>query len=76
MQAHNKTPRRFGCLLCTHCYLSGGEYGYSEVTPGGPGTFECEKGHFDLEPHNMDTETIVNTLNTHIDCPDYKERPQ
>jgi hypothetical protein len=37
------------CLQCEHCDVDLGSYGYSKLTPGGPGSIECYRGHFDFE---------------------------
>ncbi len=34
------------CLWCRHFWMSFGEEGYSEVTPGCCGSIDCMKGHF------------------------------
>lgn len=34
------------CVACVHFELDLGETGYSEVTPGGPGYVECNRGHY------------------------------
>ena len=34
------------CVICEHWQFSGGEPGYSEMTPGSDATMGCAKGHW------------------------------
>lgn len=34
------------CIFCRHWEFSGGERGYSEVTPGADATMGCARGHW------------------------------
>ena len=38
------------CLQCRHCMVNLGSVAYSDLTPGGPGSFECARGRFAGEP--------------------------
>ena len=37
------------CLTCKHCEIDFGSPGYSEMTPGEPGQWDCKKGKWTLD---------------------------
>ena len=62
----------YQCLDCEHCYISGGDWSYSEYTPGGPGMWECYKKHFDLEAGAIEAKSVKAALLKGSKCKDFK----
>lgn len=61
------------CLFCEHFYLSTGEPGYSDMTPGSDMTIRCLKGYWDVDNYEDTTETYRQKLLTAKTCKDYKQ---
>ena len=60
------------CIGCVHCWIDLGDAGYSEMTPGYPGSIRCTKGHYDYGAReDPDVEQVMRQAR---DCPDFKER--
>jgi hypothetical protein len=60
------------CLDCKHCYLSAGYRGYSELTPGEPITFRCDKGHWEFEEYLEDKGKLKSKLLMAETCKDHE----
>ncbi|HEX6215282.1 MAG TPA: hypothetical protein VFZ38_10710 [Vicinamibacterales bacterium] len=62
------------CVFCRHWSFYGGDYGYSELTPGSDSEMDCQKGkwgrNFRLKDliGEDDFRRIIMTAKT---CPDY-----
>ena len=64
------------CVFCKHWYFSGGERGYSEMTPGTDASMTCLKGHYDkkdIRLLEMTTEDFRAAIEIAITCKDYLE---
>jgi hypothetical protein len=60
------------CLCCKHLRIDFGSRGYSEMTPGDPPSFDCNKGHYlekDRWPENFD-----NMIELAKTCKDFEHR--
>jgi len=61
------------CLECRFCDLDLGEHGYSEMTPGGPGSFHCAKGHFSYSGDEFfGTEKAWKQIQVATTCADFQ----
>ena len=59
------------CLRCKHIYISMGEPGYSEYTPGFPASFSCTKGHWYVDDDNVyNGKTLEEKLMSFKGCKD------
>jgi hypothetical protein len=56
------------CLTCKHCYIKAEEQGYSDMTPGSPGSWNCFKGVWDMSTYDADKEAILKTLTIGEKC--------
>ena len=68
LDARSFTPL---CLWCEHFYLSVGEQGYSDLTPGSDFYMDCQKSHWKYELHNSE-EHYRECLLAAIGCADYR----
>ncbi len=63
------------CLHCKHCYLEMETPGYSEYTPGDPGSWECRKQHWAEGKYDQlpfDAKTVLAAITMAPDCPDFE----
>ena len=64
------------CLYCKHFYLTTGEPGYSEMTPGSDFDMSCDRRHWEFAPHDQSQEEFKRTLETGLTCKDFtKAKP-
>jgi uncharacterized Fe-S radical SAM superfamily protein PflX len=62
------------CVFCQNWYFSGGEPGYSEMTPGSNASMGCTKGHYGrwFKLSTLDGEDAFRSIIQKAEtCPDY-----
>jgi len=59
------------CLICKHSSLYPGEPGYSEMTPGSPASWNCEKNHWRDDPLSLQKEDFLKLIDKAKTCKDY-----
>lgn len=64
------------CLDCQHCFLDGGDQGYSEMTPPTPMSWYCTKGWWEMNRNDLDTDDVRRKIFVAQKCPDFEERPR
>ncbi|MHC4649005.1 MAG: hypothetical protein ACYTBJ_26420 [Planctomycetota bacterium] len=60
------------CWLCKHIEIDSG-WGGTEITPGDPSTFKCDKGHWNLLKgmYEGDAQSLHKCLKTAQTCKDW-----
>jgi hypothetical protein len=62
------------CWLCEHIYLSPGECGYSEYTPGSDMVLECGKQYWDFDTTGDGLAELKSKLMSAERCRDFTQR--
>lgn len=59
------------CLDCEHCYVSPGDPGYSEYTPGFDADMYCGKSHWKYDAYNDGRKELRDKFYMALTCPDF-----
>ena len=69
-------PSRFDgtklCWWCKYFYYDQGSQGYSDMTPGWEGRFECTKDHWKMNLVDTSEESFRNNIHHAVDCSDFE----
>lgn len=60
------------CLACRHCSVMNGEHDLSDVTPGYPMSFRCDKGWWELDQYSISKGVVIKCLEEGFKCLDFE----
>ena len=60
------------CLFCRHFSIDFGSQGYSEYTPGGPGSLECHRERWKRDATRVSEKEFAELMLFAQQCPDWE----